>query len=69
MRIWHNLQHMKDKTYRLTKRGFQLSALLLAIGCWAIQNGDLITADLFRQFSSLALLFTAIATPYIELRS
>ena len=69
MRIWHNLSNMKDKTYFLTKRGFQLSALFLAMGCWAILRGNLHAADQFRQFSTLALLFTAILTPYIELRS
>jgi len=69
MRIWYNLQNMKMKTYYLTKRGLQLTVFFLAIGCWAICLGEFHTADQFRQFSVLTLLFTAIATPYIELRS
>jgi len=68
MRIWYNLQQMKEKSYLLTKRGLQLTALFLALGCWAIAKGDLLTADQFRQFSTLALLFTAVFPPYIELK-
>jgi len=69
MRLMQNLSNMRETTYHLTKRGFQLTTLLLAIGCCFIVKGDLFTADIFRQFSSISLLFTAIATPYIELRS
>ena len=58
MALWRNLQNMDELTYWVMKRGFQLSALLLAIGCQAIRLGELITADLFRQLSASALLLT-----------
>ena len=67
MALWRNLQNMDERTYWVMKRGFQLSALLLAIGCQAIRLGELITADLFRQLSASALLLTVAATTYIEL--
>ena len=67
MALWRTVQNMDDVTYALMKRGFQFSAVLLLIGCQAIRLGELVTADLFRQFSSLSLLLTVAATTYIEL--
>lgn len=66
MRAWTNLNNMKDLTYLTMKRGFQLSALLLLLGCWAILRGSLNTADTFRQLSSAVLLLTVLGTTYIE---
>ncbi len=66
MRAWINLNNMKDLTYCVMRRGFQLSALLLLLGCWAILKGSLPTADAFRQLSSSALLLTVLSTAYIE---
>lgn len=69
MRAWTNLNNMKDLTYLIMKRGFQLSALLLLLGCRAILHGSLDTADTFRQLSAAALLLTVLSTAYIELHS
>lgn len=69
MRAWTNLDNMKDLTYLITRRGLQLSALLLLLGCWAILKGSLPTADIFRQLSSTALLLTVLGSSYIESRA
>lgn len=66
MRAWKNLQNMKDLTYYVMRRGFQLSACLLLVGCWALREGSLTTADTFRQLSSTVLLLTVLGTAYIE---
>ena len=69
MRAWKNLQNMKELTYLIMRRGLQLSAYLLLLGCWAISRGALDTAGVFRELSATALLATVIGTTYIELRS
>lgn len=69
MRAWTNLNNMKDLTCLVMRRGFQLSALLLLLGCWAILKGSLDTADTFRQLSSTVLLLTVLGTAYIETHS
>jgi len=64
-----NWDNMSERSYRVTKTGLQLTALLLALGCCCIARNDLSLADLFRQFSSLSLLFSVLAGIYIELDS
>lgn len=69
MRAWTNLNNMKDLTYLVMRRGLQLSALLLLLGCWAILKGALPTADIFRELSAAVLLLTVLGSSYIEVRS
>lgn len=68
MRAWTNLKNMKTLTYQIMRRGFQLSALLLSIGCWAILQNALDTADIFRELSAAVLLMTVLGSSCIELR-
>ena len=69
MRAWTNLGSMKDLTHQVMRRGLQLSACLLFLGCWAILKNSLDTADTFRELSSAVLLLTVLGTSCIELRS
>ncbi len=65
MRIWENMDRMGDRTYSLLSKGLLLSAALLGLGCIAILQGSLPTADTCRDLSSTVLLITTIVSCYI----
>lgn len=66
MRIWKNMEKMGELTYQLLSKGLLLSALLLGIGCLAIQEGQWLVADTARDFSQSVLLLSVVGSCYIE---
>jgi len=66
---WKNLHKLKPSTCLILKRGLQLSAYLLLLGCIAIRRGTLDTAGLLQDLSAASLLLTELLCAYIELRS
>jgi len=63
-----NLHKLKPSACLILKRGLQLSAYLLLLGCIAIRRGALDTADLLRDLSAASLLLAELLCAYIELR-